>query len=161
VLAAVALAQTDEEEEEEPRPRKAAAKKAAARPRKATSKRLPPRHPCRGQGAEEINKGGASNRITLTKDPQLIKCLENAPFVSFASTGPPCPVGAGDRPYTCIEEDCRCALSATVRPRRICSTLALYRGRSPEVKILQVAVRAYNAFKDTATPKGKENPVFY
>jgi flagellar biosynthesis GTPase FlhF len=151
----------DEEEEEESRPRKAAAKKAAARPRKATSKRLPPGIHVGAKGAEEINKGGASNRITLTKDPQLIKCLENAPFVSFRQHWASMPGGGGDRPYTCIEEDCPlCALGDSPSKTNMFNVLLFTEDAPPEVKILQVAVRAYNAFKDTATPKGKENPVF-
>lgn len=152
----------EEDEDEPPRPRKAAAKKATARPREASAKkRLPPGIHVGAKGAEEVNKGGGGSRMVLTKDPQLIKCLENGPFVSFRQHWASMGQGSGDRPYTCIEDDCPlCALGDNPSKTNMFNVLLFSAEESPEVKTLQVAVRAYNAFKDAATPKGKENPVF-
>lgn len=172
----------DEDEEEAPRTRKkaAAAKKAAPRRRRAAEddeeeeEEAPRRR--RGKkeaapagihgglaGAEKVRKsgGGGANRLALGKDPELIKVLEPEPVASYRqhwiSTG----AGQGNLPHVCAEEDCPlCDIGDDPTKVIVFNVLHFPADGPPVNKQLPMGIKAFNAFSDAATPKGKEKPVF-
>lgn len=156
----------DEEEEAPRRPKKAVAKKTAARStKKRASSKLPQGLHAGVDGAEAVVKsgGGGVTRLTLTKEPELIKVLENGPFVSFKQHWIPMGGGQGDRPYTCLERDCPLCDGGDARPGKVFVFNILHLSTDegePVNKILQMGVTAYEAFKSAATPRGKEKPLF-
>lgn len=142
----------DEEEDDEPAPRR----------RRAAGQKLPPGLHTGLEGAEAVNKGGSGNYLTLSKDPALVKVLQSAPFVSFrqhwvgGSGG-----GQGARPYVCIEDGCPlCDYGDSPSKTSLFNVLHFPFDSEPTNKTLRLGVKAYNAFKDQATPRGKEKPVF-
>lgn len=145
----------DDDEDEEPAPRRRSTKSRRGGPKP------PPGIRVGAKGAEETTKsaGGAQNRLTLTKDPQLIKALEKEPFASYRQHW----VGSGqgsDRPYTCIGTDCPlCASGDNSSATYAFNVLLFSEDEEPKNKILQVGVKAYKAFQDTAT--GKDGKVRY
>jgi hypothetical protein len=91
----------------------------------------------------------------------LVKVLENGPFVSFKQHWVGQGGGQGDRPYVCIEEDCPlCAMGDSPSKTNIFNVLAFPLDSEPENRTLRLAVKAYTAFKEQATPRGKEKPIF-
>jgi hypothetical protein len=156
----------EDEEEEEPAPSRrsrTAAKKASG----VTKKRkggLPPGLHTGLAGAEAVTKsgGGGVVRLTPTKEPELFKALEDAPFVSFRQHWIPQGGGQGDRPFTCLEKDCPLCDSGD-RSGKVFVFNILHLSTDdgePTNKILQLGVKAYESFKAAATPRGKDKPLF-
>lgn len=145
----------DEDEDDAPRPRKATKARLTANP-------LPPGVFVGTKGAEAILNASSSGpaRLTLKPEPELIKFLQDEPFANYrqhwASVG-----GQGNRPYTCSGRDAECPLcgigdnaSATFAY----NILHLSGGGEPEVKVLQLGIKAYKSLVDLSTKGGEASP---
>lgn len=171
----------EEEEEEEPAPRrKATAKKRrivdededdededeppTARRKKKTGKALGVASGL--DGVESIRASGGSGvvRLKLGGEPTLIKVLgPEEPFASYRQHWVPQGGRNGDRPYTCIGKNAGCPLCdlGDNAGQQICfNVLDLNNSEGPSVRLLQVGITAFQAFKTQATPRGKDKPLF-
>lgn len=149
----------EEDEEEERAPRRTTRRTTT---RKAKSG-LPPGVYTGLAGAEEVRKSGGSGvtRLQIGKDPELFKVLEPEPFLSYRQHWIAQGAGQPDRPYTCPGVDCPlCGISDNPSKVTVFNVLHLSAPGGPANKILQVAIRAYTAFKEAATSKTNDKVDF-
>ena len=149
----------DEDDDTEPE------EKPRRRSRKSAEDEPPPGIHVGLEGAERVAKSGAGtiSRLTLSKEPELVKVLENGPFASYKQHWVKQGGNQNDKPYTCPEtDDCPlCAMGHRWSKVFVFNVLHLSpNDGKPTNKILQVGVKAYNSFKSTATPRGKDKPAF-
>jgi hypothetical protein len=170
----------EEEEEEAPRRRRSTATTAPKRRRPVEddddeeaprSRRRPSSTNGKGklhpglrpglQGAEETLRSGGSgaNRVVLTSEAQLIKILENEPFISFLQHW--IRADGGNRPYTCWGRGCPlCEMGNNPTKVIAFNVLSFSAGAEPQNKILQIGAKPYQALKELATDKTTNTPLF-
>jgi hypothetical protein len=97
--------------------------------------------------------------LSITGEPELIKFLEAAPFANFKQHWVPQGKRQPDRPYTCPGTGCPLCKIGDVGSKAFCfNVLHLSTGGDPEPKMLQVAVKAFEALKEAATPRDADRP---
>ena len=149
----------DEADDEEERP-------APKAKRTRSADKPPPGIHVGLEGAESVAKSGAGSfsRLTLSREPELIKVLQNGPFVSYKQHWVRSGGNQGDRPYTCPEtDDCPLCAVGDRSPSKVFIFNVLHLSTDdgePKNKVLQIGITAYNSFKSTATPRGKDKPDF-
>lgn len=147
----------DDDEDDEPAPK---------RRRSSTKAALPPGVKTGAAGVEEVRSAGGSGvqRLKLGTEPELFKCLDvdPAPLVSFRQHWLPQGGGQPDRPEVCPgKKTCPlCDMGDNSSQSIAFNILHLSGSDEPEVKLLQVGIKAYNAFKDAATSRSATEPNF-
>jgi hypothetical protein len=143
----------EDDPEDEPAPKRRVKGKAAG----AKKGGLPQGVRTGWGGAEETLKAGgqSANRIELKGEPELVKFLEEAPFISCRQHWVSTEAGQGNRPYLCPgKSSCPlCDLGDFASPMYGFNVLHLSNGDFPAVKTLQIGSKAYQALKETATNK--------